>query len=194
MPIHVPGVPLPDLHAVVARHLANPLAAPHLSPAQRRNAHATDAFPVYHVGLDELERMEEGLAPPPPRFWRHLLVHQADVVAEVDVRMDTGEPRVVAVHQGPRGPGTARALAEAQGLDLVKNGDFELRMLEAPGIFHAAVWLHGTRDDLLIPVEPDKSALPLYQPTPLGEALPVLRRRIAEVREAVQAAPGPSGA
>jgi hypothetical protein len=67
-------------------------------------------------------------------------------------------------------------------------------MLESPSIYLVAVWLHGERDDVLVPAEPDQSGLPLYEPTPLQEALPVLRRRANEVRTAQEQAPGPSGA
>lgn len=194
MPIHICEAPSPDLHAIVARHLSNPLAAPQLSDAQRRNAQATDAYPVYMLGLDELARADEALSGVTPRVWRHLLVHEGTAVAEADVRTDGTQARVVAVHQGPRAPGTARALVEARALELVKAADFEFRMLEAPGIRLVAVWLHGSRGDLLIAADPDQSGLPLYQPTPLREALPVLRRRVAEVRAEQQRAPGPSGA
>jgi hypothetical protein len=194
MPIHIRGAPSPDLHAIVARHLGNPLSAPQLSPAQRENAHATDAYPVYFLGLDDLEQADDTLSATSPRVWRHLLMHQGSAIAEADVRTDGTQARVVAVHQGPRGPGTARALITAQASALVKDADFEFRMLEAPGIRLVAVWLHSSRDDLLIAVEPDLSGLPRDRPIPLREALPVLRQRVAEVRAEQEGAAGPSGA
>jgi len=194
MPIHTAGAPSPELHALVARHLSNPLAAPQLPPVKRGDVSASEPYPVYVLTLEELEAAEETMAEKTPRVWRHLLVHQGSAVGEVDVTAEEAAPRVVAVHRGPRAPGTARALETAQQSSLLGASDFELRMVEAPAIYLVALWLHAPYDDVLIALDPDKSGLPLYEPTPLEQALPVLRRRAAQVRAAQAAAPGPSGA
>ncbi|HEU4556579.1 MAG TPA: hypothetical protein VFS20_01975 [Longimicrobium sp.] len=193
MPIRT-AAPPQGTYDAVASHLGHPHTASKLLPSDGEMG-AAEPIPVYMLGLDDLAggRVPEALRDLKPLYWRHLLVRGGEPVGEADLVAGEEETRVVAVHHGPRAPGTARALAAMQSHPRVARQDYELRMLESPAIYLVSLWLHAPGDEVLVPVEPDRSGLPLHQPITLSEALPQLRQRAAEVLDAQERFPGHSG-
>jgi hypothetical protein len=188
MAIRIPKMPQSGMNEALAKHLAQPQAIPAMRGLNLEDLGASEPYPVYFASLDDLE---SGTLPDQPGRWRQLLVTNDEAVGEAD--LDPDGSRVVALHRGPRAVGTARAVDSAHKLDRVQTQDYELRLLESPGIYLVAIWLHGATDDVLIPIEPDRTGLPRHQAIPLQEALPRLRERAAFVKRA-QNTERPSGA
>jgi hypothetical protein len=189
MAIRIPKMPYADSYEAIARYLERPHARPLLSDLDLENLGASDPFPVYIATLDELVA---GVLPKLPNVWRHLLVNEAGAVGEAE--LDPAEPDdVVAMHRGPRAAGTARAIEEAESFERAQRQDYELRMLESPAIHLVSVWLHGSNDDVLIPVEPDMTGLPLHQPVSHENAQSQLRQLAEFAKSSIRDNPGPSG-
>jgi len=168
----------------VTRYFSDPSSRAFLQGIELSDLGASDAYPIHVATLEDLL---SGNLPGVPDHWRHLLVQGDTAAAEADLADD--EVRVVAVYRGPRAAGTVRALDQAALLER----DYEMRMLEAPSIHLVAVWLHADGDDSLIPVEPDDTGLPLYQPIALPDALLRLREIASAVQQDAIDNPGPSG-
>jgi hypothetical protein len=188
MAIRIPKMPQSGTHEALAKHLAQPEAVPAMRGVNLDDLGASEPYPVYFASLDDLE---SGTLPGQPTRWRQLLVTEERAVGEAD--LDPDGPRVVALHRGPRAGGTARAVETAHSLESVQAQDYELRLLESPGIYLVAIWLHGENDDVLIPIEPDRTGLLRHQPIALQDALPRLRERATFVKKA-QNTERPSGA
>jgi hypothetical protein len=174
-------------------------AGPRPSRAMRNAApdlQASQAYRVYTVGLNDLVQGDP-FAAAGESHWRHLLLRGQEAVGEADVSSAAagGGERVIAFHSGPRARGTLEGLRTADSLADVQAADYELRLLEAPGIYFVGLWLHRNgADDLIIPIEPDRSGLEPYRdysPSQISEAL---QARAREVRQLQAAKPGPSGA
>lgn len=166
-----------------------------LRRAAPSNLQASEGYRVYTLGLDELEKGDL-LSTAKAANWRHLLLQGDDAIAEADLAETAGgEGRIVAFHGGPRAKGTLEGLKTADSLDDVRQAEYEPRVLEIPGIYFVALWLHGNgENDLVIPVEPDRSPLTNYRPYRLSEVTEALRERAREVRRQQEQNPGPSGA
>jgi len=184
MTFHIAGNAPGNSLDAVTQHLSDPDVQAFLEDFDFAALAASDAYPVHYVTLDDLLK---GNLPGAPAHWRHLIVQGGASVADADLAGDGG--RVVAVHRGPRAAGTARAFDQAGQLDR----EYELRMLEGPAIHLVSVWLHADDDDVLIPIEPDDTGLPLYQPIALSNALPMLRDIAMQLEQDIESEPGPSG-
>jgi hypothetical protein len=88
--------------------------------------------------------------------WRYLVMHDNQLLATAGVtkgNADTG-PSVSQVGSGPFSAPTLRALRAAEKLKDVQACSFEVRVLEIPSLLMVALWLHGARKEILIPVAP----------------------------------------
>jgi hypothetical protein len=197
-PENAPSGSIDQLESQLAG-IAPPAAGPAPSAALRAAApdmQASRAYRVYTVGLNDLEQGDL-LAAASENHWRHLLLRGDEAVGEADLPADAAGAanRIIAFHSGPRAQGTLEGLRTADSLGSVQTNDYELRLLESPGIYLVALWLHRNGDDdLIIPVAPDRSGLERYRPYRPSEAAEVLQRRARNVRELQAANPGPSGA
>ncbi|MCW2308734.1 hypothetical protein [Rhodobium gokarnense] len=146
---------------------------------------------VWHPDLRALAKGRP-LSESRPGNWRHLVGDEGAMRAEAELAAEGSEARVVAFHEGPAAGATANGLMRAAELGEVDRGDYEARLLEVPGLHFTALWLHGD-DDIFIPIGPNMTDLKNGEPHGEKEVLEVLARRAAEVLEAQDAMPGPSG-
>ena len=198
MPVRLPSTQPPDSHAVIAGYLRKLLASPTLAASFRDLTPAalttTEGFRVYSLD-HEASQQPRPLSSAVTHKWRYLLREGDQTVAEIDVVAEGDErrPRVVAVHHGPRAAAMNRALEVAEALESVREHDFELRGLEAPALHFVAIWLHRGEDDLVIPVEPNRTSLANYRPYTEAEIHAALEVHSAAARATQEANPGPSG-
>ncbi|HTS23306.1 MAG TPA: hypothetical protein VMN79_16035 [Casimicrobiaceae bacterium] len=119
----------------------------------------SEPHPVYFVPLDALA---EGklLAAAKQTSWRYLIVQDNDAVAEAELTVGRRGAKSAAARplafagltHGPFAAATVDALHAAERLPQVARDDYELRLLRIPAVYFVALWLHGAKEDLLIPM------------------------------------------
>jgi len=95
--------------------------------------------------------------------WRFLLLDNQTPIAAVELSCDGkgNNLKFASVNVGPFVVGTRAAILQAEGLDVVNEGEYDLRALRAPSVYVMAIWLkdrQGTKD-LLIPITPSNQAV-----------------------------------
>ena len=138
----------------LARERKSPMAAMRMETLSHSEAH-----PVYFVPLDALA---EGklLNAARQTSWRYLLVQDNAAVAEAEISAGSRRAKgaksrsldFVSLTQGPFASATVDALAAAERLPQVARENYELRLLNIPAVYFVALWLHGAKDDILIPM------------------------------------------
>jgi hypothetical protein len=63
-----------------------------------------------------------------------------------------GALKVISLTRGPFTEATLEALSVAEKMPIVAKAKYELRFLKAPAVYFAALWLHGEKQDVLIPM------------------------------------------
>jgi hypothetical protein len=118
----------------------------------------SEPHPVFYVPLDALAGGKL-LDAATQTSWRYLLVQDDMAIAEAELsaghrvaKSAVKALKFLGLTHGPFTAATIDALAAAERLPQVASGDFELRLLKVPAVYLAALWLHGAKDDLLIPM------------------------------------------
>jgi hypothetical protein len=131
----------------------------------------SEAHPVYFVPLDALT---EGklLKAAKQTSWRYLLVKGSAAIAEAELSSRSRQTKGGRSHsldflrftQGPFASATVDALHAAERLPQVARADYELRLLNIPAVYLVALWLHGAKDDILIPMGDPPAGLKRNEP------------------------------
>lgn len=125
-----------------------------LRDTNRENVTVAAPHPVYVMGLIDVA---EGTHLSNARLvgWRYLVLNDERSLAAVEVNTDNAEQQVQfsSINQGRFVESTLEAIAFAEGLDEVREEDFELRLLEIPALYVVSLWLQGNRA-ILIPLAP----------------------------------------
>jgi hypothetical protein len=120
--------------------------------------------PVYFVGTDEIAagRLLEAAA---LVGWRYILLvgERSMLAAEVAYDRESGQLEFSHTNDGPLVAGTLEGVRVAEELKEVRDADFELRLLEVPGLSIAALWLHAEGQDLLMPIPPVRRGMKPYR-------------------------------
>ena len=119
----------------------------------------SEPHPVYYVPLDALAGGKL-LDAATQTSWRYLLVQDDAAVAEAELSVGRRGAKGAAAKpleflgltHGPFTGATVEALGAAEQLPQVAAADYELRLLKIPAVYLAALWLHGAKDDILIPM------------------------------------------
>jgi len=119
----------------------------------------SEPHPVFSVPLDALAggKLLDGAT---HASWRYLLVQDERAIAEVELSAGrrgakgagTKSLEFLGLTHGPFTEATIEALATAEQLPQVAAADYELRLLKVPAVYLVALWLHGAKDDILIPM------------------------------------------
>jgi hypothetical protein len=152
--------------------LAREQKLPHQMAEMRLEALShSEAHPVYFVPLDALA---EGklLQAATQTSWRYLLVQNDAAVAEAELSAGSRGGKgaksrsldFVSLTQGPFASATVDALNAAERLPQVARRDYELRLLRIPAVYFVALWLHGAKDDILIPMGDPPAGLKRNEP------------------------------
>jgi len=172
MPITFPKAPrAADARLVghlteLTRESKGPMAAMRMESLSHSEAH-----PVYFVPLDALTGGKL-LEAAKQTSWRYLLVQDNAPVAEAEVSAGSrgakgaksGSPEFLSLTQGPFAGATIDALDAAERLPQVARADYELRLLKIPAVYFVALWLHGAKDDILIPMGDPPAGLKPNEP------------------------------
>lgn len=96
--------------------------------------------------------------------WRYVVLEGERPLLAAELSFDAEGERLEFSHanDGPFVEATLKGVRVAEGLEEIRAGDFELRLLEAPGLFLTALWFHAEGRDPLMPLPPAPEGLRPY--------------------------------
>jgi hypothetical protein len=166
------------------RNMPRRMSEMHLESLSHSEAHA-----VYVVPLDALA---EGklLQAAKQTTWRYLLVQDNAPIAEAElaagVRGAKGAKSrsldFVSLTHGPFAGATVDALGAAERLPQVARADYELRLLKIPAVYFVALWLHGAKADILMPMGQPPGGLKANEPYTEAQVIDALRGSVRQAQ------------
>jgi hypothetical protein len=129
----------------------------------------TEPHEVFTLGLTDLVA-GKGLDAAKPTGWRYLVQEDDKVLASAEsVAVGPANEHVFsAFNEGSFVASSASAIRAVREIPEVEQGSFELRLLNVPGLYVLALWLHSVqgKDDLLVPLAPSPVEAPAGKPVP----------------------------
>jgi hypothetical protein len=139
----------------------------------------TEPHEVFTLGLDDLAA-GKGLDAARPTGWRYLVQEDDKVLASAEsVAVGPANEHVFsAFNEGGFVTSSAIAIRSVREIPEVAQGGFELRLLNIPGLYVLALWLHSAegKGDLLVPLAPSPVETPAGKPV----AAAVLLKELAD--------------
>jgi len=155
MPLRLPDPPERG-EAIIREALSSaarqPTAAALVAEAGPQNLTTAAPHEVYFVGLRDLARGRL-LAVARPRGWRYIVLKDDRPLTAAELKGGGESVSFSNFNRGPFVASTVEGVGRAEALEVVREEDFELRVLEVPGLYFVALWLHGARQ-LIIPLPP----------------------------------------
>jgi hypothetical protein len=189
MPITLRSAPR-GAAAVLASHLtelARERKLPQRMPQIRMEALShSEAHPVYFVPLNALAQGKL-LDAATQTAWRYLLVQDNAAVAEAELSVPrrgaktaktakTARPvEFASLTHGPFAAATVDALSAAEQLPQVERDDYEMRLIKIPAVYFVALWLHGAKQDILVPMGDPPGGLERNKPYSEAQIIEALR-------------------
>ena len=156
-----------------------------------RNATGTlqlaEPHQVFTLGLSDLAA-GKGLDAAKPTGWRYLVQEGDNVLASAETVVGLrGEQVFSAFNEGRFVDSSAKAMRAVREFPEVGQGGFELRLLNVPGLYVLALWLHETqgKGDFLVPLAPSPVETPAGKPVP---AAVLLKELAAKAQAPIEAA------
>lgn len=164
MPLRLPTPPQQG-EGIILEALASAVNQPTeiaamVADAGPENLTTSAPHQVYFVGLRDLAQGRL-LSAAQLKGWRYMLLKDEQPLASAEL---TGGGEALDFSNFNRGPfvlSTMEGVGRAERLDPVLAEDFELRLLDVPGLYVVALWLHGPRE-LIIPLPPTREELQPY--------------------------------
>jgi len=162
----------------------------HMPAAMRVEALShSEPHPVFYASLDALAGGKL-LDAATQSSWRYLLVQDDAAVAEAELSVGRrGAKRggakaleFLGLTHGPFTEATIEALAAAEQLPQVAAADYELRLLKIPAVYLVALWLHGAKDDILIPMGDPPGGLKKNRPYTEAAVIKALRGIVEQTK------------
>lgn len=168
MAIYLPAPPeegLEVLRAAIARLKRRPETHTFAATADAASQDISVSAPhrVYFVGANEVASGRL-LGAALLAGWRYIVLagEQPLLAAELSFAAE-GQPLEFShTNAGPFVEATIKGVRVAEGLAEIRAGDFELRLLEAPGLCLTALWFHAEQNDFLLPLPPAPNGLRPY--------------------------------
>jgi hypothetical protein len=137
------------------------------------------AVPVYTLGIADLTKGGDAGAAV-HTGWRYAVKQSNEIVAHGETIIDRqGKHLFAATSEGSLVEGTTRALELAEAQDVIRKGSYEVRFLQVPALYVAALWLVDTtgKADLALPVAPVPPPLVPDRVIPFSDLLAVLQEK-----------------
>ena len=192
MPITFPKPPRAAAAKLVSHltEVARERKLPHRMPEMRLESLShSEAHPVYFVPLDALADGKL-LQAAKQTSWRYLLVQDNEPIAEAELASGSRSAKgaksraldFVSLTHGPFARATVDALGAAERLPQVDREDYELRLLKIPAVYFVALWLHGARGDILMPMGNPPGGLKPNEPYSEAQVIDALRGSVEQAR------------
>lgn len=144
------------------------------------------AWQGYFLSLDELAcgaGPEKAIA----GNWHRLVFINNEGVMEAQLAQRDNVLAFSSLNVGPVAPAMVEALSQAENSALLDNDDYELRTLSVPALHLVALWLHGTKKEVFIPIAPTPASLLREQITDWAELSGVLVPAAQAMKKSVEA-------
>jgi len=149
----------------------------------------SEPHPVFYVPLDALAAGKL-LDAATQTSWRYLLVQDDAAIAEAELSSGRRGAKgagakaleFLGLTQGPFTAATIEALAAAEQLPQVAAADYELRLLKVPAVYLVALWLHGAKDDILVPMGDPPRGLKKNRPYTEAAVIKALRGIVEQTK------------
>ena len=149
----------------------------------------SEPHPVFYAPLDALAGGKL-LDAATQSSWRYLLVQDDAAVAEAELSVGRKDAKragpkaleFLGLTHGPFTAATIEALAAAEQLPQVAAADYELRLLKIPAVYLVALWLHGAKDDILIPMGDPPGGLKKNKPYTEAAIIKALRGIVEQTK------------
>lgn len=176
MPLRLPPPPEQG-EAIILEALASAVSQPTnaaaaIAESDPQSLATAAPHRVYFVGLRDLAAGRL-LAAAHIKGWRYILFEGERPLAAAELSGDREAVSFSNINRGPFVAATVEAVARVEGIDEVREQDFELRLLDIPSLYFVALWLHGLRD-IIVPLPPSREGLEpfgIYNPSEVVERL-----------------------
>ena len=130
---------------------------------------------VYFVGADEVAAGRL-LGATLLAGWRYILLAGEKPLLAAELSFVAKGQRLEFSHTnaGSFVEATIKGVRVAEGLEEIREGDFELRLLEVPSLSLCALWLHAKQRDFLLPLTPAPNGVTPYHLYTEDELLSIL--------------------
>ena len=169
MPLRIPDPPEQGMRIIreaLSSAINQPSAAAFaIAEAGPENLTTAGPHQIFFVGLSDIA---EGRFLDAARAvgWRYIIfdAEQPLAAAELKIGDDEGAVEFSNINRGPFAASTVEGVARAESLPVVRDNDFELRVIEIPALYVVTLWLHGDQDIIipLPPTRPELESLALY--------------------------------
>jgi hypothetical protein len=120
------------------------------------------AFPVYHLGLDDIVAPRRGMRAARQTAWRYLIDDELSATVMVDSEQD--QHRFASFTRGRLPAALAQRVIALKDNQRLKDRNVELALLEVPALHITALWLRDDdlypENDFLLPILSDQHAVP----------------------------------
>src|SRR5215831_9428262 len=192
MPITFPKAPRAAAAKLVGHltELARERKMPYrMSEMRLESLSHSEAHPVYFVPLDALAQGKL-LQAAKQTSWRYLLVQDNAPIAEAELAAASRTTKgaksrsldFLSLTHGPFAVATVDALGAAEQLPQVEREDYELRLLKIPAVYFVALWLHGAKDDILMPMGQPPGGLKANEPYTEAQVIEALRGSVQQAQ------------
>jgi hypothetical protein len=137
----------------------------------------SQAIPIYDLGIKDLAE-DRGLDAAIHTGWRFLISYDNEVIASADAYFDPdGKPIFAQVNEGPMVQGIVSGVQGARAEGEIGRGKYEVRLLIAPALYVAVLWLVDMigDNDIAIPIAPTSNNLIINKPIPTNRLLTILQ-------------------
>jgi hypothetical protein len=185
MPLRIPDPPAEGLgiiRSALSSAMNQPASTMASVIAEAGPENLTTAAPhqIFFVGLRDIA---EGrlLEAAQVVGWRYLIFKGEQPLAAAELKVGAAEGRLEFsnLNRGLFVGSTIEGVARAEDMAVVRDNDFELRLLDIPSLYVVALWLHGD-SEILIPLPPSRPELEQFTPYSEEEVIARLRQPARE--------------
>ncbi|MGE7957411.1 hypothetical protein ACQKQA_12615 [Pseudomonas sp. NPDC089530] len=113
----------------------------------------SEPYRGYSLSLDDLAQ-GKGLKQATLGDWHYLVFSDGVSIADAQLAQVGGQVEFASLNHGALAAATVNALNLAENTPHLQGRTYELRLLFVSALHVAAIWLHASDEDVLIPIEP----------------------------------------
>ena len=141
----------------------------------------TKPLPIYDVHLSD--ELKQGRVHPQLTGWRCFVMKNNEAISMADIAVhETGEnPEFLYFTKGDIVEKILNKICEIESQDIIKNDHFEVRLLRISSVSLLAIWLHGSNQELIYPIDKKLSEKAPYNFSQIFENITEQLKSIDEV-------------
>jgi hypothetical protein len=148
---------------------------------EEKQLEMTKPLPMYDVHFSD--ELKKGSINPKLTGWRCFVAKNNEAISMADIVVhETGEnPEFLYFTKGDIVEKVLSKICEIESLDVVKKDHFEVRLLRISSVNLLAIWLHGSNQELIYPIDKKLSENEPYTFSQISENITEQLKSIDEV-------------